>query len=186
MEQKLPTPAQKILDLAKTHGWLTAVNWNEDTSGNPFVSVELGRRDPTYVVQLSWHSRQTQGRSLRLFSAVWRCVPASHLDADRRAHYWQDLPSLKALRELVESTPVLPADPYERIPADQIPAGALIWDHRGGHQEFMGIEESGIGDLCYVQYRCPNTEVTGRFALLHTAERVKLAAGQVDGITQGA
>ncbi|MEV0237524.1 hypothetical protein [Nonomuraea sp. NPDC050786] len=176
MEKKLPGVAQKLVDLAQAQGWLTAVNWNEDTDGNPFVSVELGRKDPEYHVQLSWHSRQTQGRSLRLFTSLWRCVPASHLDVDRPRHSWRDLSSLKMLRETIESTPVQEVEKYESVPADQIPAKALIWDHRGRHQEFLEIEESGIGGLWYARYRCPDTGREGRFAIYSRTELVKLVA----------
>jgi hypothetical protein len=77
----LPKAAAGLLDAAREAGWLWALSWQADTSGNPFVSLHLGyledapAEDPdmlaalrAYQIRATWHTRDTG--TLRLFSLI--------------------------------------------------------------------------------------------------------------------
>lgn len=98
---QLPKGARDLLELAQTQGWRSAWGADTDTEDNPFVSVALIRRAPEWEVRVTWHTRATRGKSFRLFSMIWRHVPL-----EGRGHYWQDIPSLRALRQTIQDNPV--------------------------------------------------------------------------------
>lgn len=140
MDQTLPRAAQRILDAATAAGWMTRVVWQADSDDLPFVTLELGRALPMYVATLTWHSRPTSGKSLRLFSALWRWAPASHTDDDQVGHGWADV-SLKRLEEVIAALPVAEQDPYVVRRADELEPGTMLWDWRGRHGTFTGMEQ---------------------------------------------
>lgn len=97
----LPKAAQNLVALAKEHGWKIAGATGEDGSGNPFAEFKLQRLAPEWEIRVVWHTRATGGKSFRLFSKIWRHVPL-----EGRGFYWQDAPSLKAVRQTILDNPV--------------------------------------------------------------------------------
>lgn len=100
-ELELPKAARDLIAHAKANGWKAGALAGEDTGGNPYVTVEIFRGEPLYVIRVTWHSRATGGRSLRLFSKIWRHVPVEGV-----GFYWQDAPSLKAITSKISENPV--------------------------------------------------------------------------------
>lgn len=98
---ELPKAANDLITTATAAGWGHVTNWGVDTGENAYVSVEVARREPLYHVRITWHSRATGGRTLRLFSKIWRHVPV-----EGRGHDWQDAPSLTKIRESIAGNPV--------------------------------------------------------------------------------
>ncbi|MFD9948768.1 hypothetical protein ACFWYW_47050 [Nonomuraea sp. NPDC059023] len=98
---KLPKAAQDLLALAKNNGWAVAGAADIDTGGNPFVTLLFKRLNPEWEIKVTWHSRATGGKTLRLFLLIWRHVPLQG-----PGHYWRDAPSLKAIRQVIIDNPV--------------------------------------------------------------------------------
>lgn len=103
-KRELPGAAKFMIETAADAGWLHVINWDADTAGHEFVSVEIGRSTPLYIMRITWHSRPTGGRTLRLFSKIWRHVPAE--PGSPGGFWWVDAPSLKKLREVIMANPV--------------------------------------------------------------------------------
>lgn len=98
---ELPKAARDLVALAKENGWSVTGATSEDTGGNPFVTLELKRLEPEWEIRVTWHSRSTGGKSLRLSGLIWRHVPLEGI-----GHYWRDAPSLKAVRQAIVDNPV--------------------------------------------------------------------------------
>ena len=99
----LPKAARDLVNLAKDHGWKVTGAANMDSGGNPFVDLRLQRLAPEWEIRVTWHTRATGGKSFRLFSNIWRHVPLQG-----QGFYWQDAPSLKAVRQVILDNPVEP------------------------------------------------------------------------------
>lgn len=179
MDKKLPAPAQKLVDLAEANGWFIGWSWDEDSAGDPFVSVELARNDPLFHVKLTWHSRATNGKSLRLFSKIWQTAPASHLDR-REGHYWADAPSLKVLAEAIVELPVKEVEPYKEVAARDLEPGAMLWAFTGRHARFTGLEpytsSSTRDDWKYLTWEDPDDDTISRLLLTWDGTKVKVVA----------
>jgi hypothetical protein len=103
----LPAAADGLLAHAKANGWLTLVQWSPapGEDGQQFVTIQVGRkaddpdsRGPVWHYTLTWHSRDCAPGRLRRFGralAQTPGVPQPH-----------DAPSLKAIREVIDSHPV--------------------------------------------------------------------------------
>lgn len=98
---QLPKGARDLLDLAQAQGWSAIWDAASGTSDNPYVTVVLHRIAPDWVVKVTWHTHATSGKSWRLFSMIWRHVPI-----EGQGHYWQDIPSLRVLRQTIQDNPV--------------------------------------------------------------------------------
>jgi hypothetical protein len=106
----VPTAARDLVELARAAGWLTLVQWCEAADGSPYLSVQLGLREPRHHYQLSWHSfgqlgatdpaGDVSGVRLRLFTRIGSTGGRG-----------QDLPSLKALRHVIDQHRQPLADP---------------------------------------------------------------------------
>lgn len=93
----LPKAARELVDLAESHGWQTLVQWQEDSGGAPFATVQVGRKlndRECWHYRLTWHSRDTG--TLRYQRGVCRTP-------DRMA--WHDAPSLTKIRETITHHP---------------------------------------------------------------------------------
>lgn len=52
----VPKAARDLVEFARDAGWLSLVQWCEAADGSPYLSVQLGLREPRHHYQLSWHS----------------------------------------------------------------------------------------------------------------------------------
>lgn len=100
----LPTAATPLLEALAEAGWPWRVFWQEDTAGHACVSIDmpahdqggkdLTRRMPRRFLSVTWHTRATEGRTLRLFGKLW----------SKHGHV-SDAPSLKAVVAWVTENP---------------------------------------------------------------------------------
>ncbi|MGW6789976.1 hypothetical protein [Streptomyces chartreusis] len=104
----LPSLAAGLLEFAKAHGWVTAVQWTPPGyGGEPFVNVEVGRklgeaeaanhRSDTFHFQLTWHSRDCEPGKLKKFGRILAKTPDNP--------QWHDAPSVKRVREIIHASP---------------------------------------------------------------------------------
>lgn len=103
----LPTAAEGLVTHAKSAGWLTLVQWSPEPGGDgePFVTIQIGRktddpdsRGPVWHYTLTWHSRDCAPGRLRRFGTALAQTPDMP-----QPH---GAPSLKAIREVIDSHPV--------------------------------------------------------------------------------
>lgn len=68
-----PPTMRRLLAGLADGGWRWAVQIGTDSGGDEFHSVEAarGRRDDGERMRVTWHSRATDGATLRLFSASY-------------------------------------------------------------------------------------------------------------------
>lgn len=99
----LPRKARELVDTMQVNGWRWVVRWQRDTAGHAFVTVYTPtRRNPqggyrpdgpqaALAVNVTWHTRATQGKSLRLYSVLWTA-----------SRWWTDAGSLAAVLSWIE------------------------------------------------------------------------------------
>ncbi|MEU1074343.1 MULTISPECIES: hypothetical protein [unclassified Streptomyces] len=102
----MPKAAADLVEHATAYGWKVKSVWGKDSGGAPFVTVMLGRLltgpeltmwgGDRWEYRITWHGRGLPVGRLRLFGgwAVTPESPATH-----------NLPSVKAIREVVMSNP---------------------------------------------------------------------------------
>ncbi|MEV4440433.1 hypothetical protein AB0K09_15690 [Streptomyces sp. NPDC049577] len=103
----LPAAAAGLIAHAHTHGWLADASWRDSSSGEPSVTVQVGRRlTPAeqehylglhWLYRLAWHSRGCTPGGLRLFgqgTAQTPDHPAAH-----------SAPSVRQIREVIAAHP---------------------------------------------------------------------------------
>lgn len=107
-----PKAAVELIDDARAAGWRTALEWGEDSAGEPFLSVQLALAQPYHYFRLCWHSRGQLARvdpaeefirdvsaaRLRLFSKLLTTRGAGALAVDA--------PSVTAIRQIIAAHPV--------------------------------------------------------------------------------
>ncbi len=97
-----PKALTELLEVAKEHGWSARVLAGKDNAENEYLTVEVWRSPlPMWTMIITWHSRPTGGKSLRLFSKIWRHVPV-----EGRGFTWVDAPSLVKIRETIAKHPL--------------------------------------------------------------------------------
>ncbi|SRR6266568_3825358 len=106
-----PKAAVELVEHAIAAGWKTALEWGEDSAGEPFLSVQLAIAEPYHYFRLCWHSRGQLARvdpaeeftrdvsaaRLRLFSKLLTTRGAGAPAADA--------PSVTAIRQIIAAHP---------------------------------------------------------------------------------
>lgn len=67
-----PAALRQVQREAANAGWLTMITGGEDSRGHRYLTLDGLSRDRERAVRVTWHSRPTDGRSLRLFSSMLR------------------------------------------------------------------------------------------------------------------
>ena len=93
----LPKAALELIASAAERGWRIGVGHGRDSGDSPFVTIQLGIKDPDWRYQITWHTRDTG--TYRLFSKICR----------GGGHWWADAPSVKAIRAHITETEVVAA-----------------------------------------------------------------------------
>jgi hypothetical protein len=110
-----PKAAVELVEHAIAAGWKTALEWAEDSEGEPFLSVHLAIAEPYHYFRLCWHSRgqlprvdpeqeptrDVSGARLRLFSKSLTTRGAGAPAAEA--------PSVKAIRQTIAAHPATAA-----------------------------------------------------------------------------
>lgn len=91
-----PAAMRRLLAALVTGGWTHAVSIGEDTGGSEYHSIDAIRGDEK--IRATWHSRATNGATLRLFSAM-------HLPADYRDGGWRQYLTAAYLTERAHAAP---------------------------------------------------------------------------------
>lgn len=66
----LPAAMARLVAALDEAGWTSAYGWGRDSVDHLFVTLEARSPDRFERVRVTWHSRPTGGRTLRLFSAI--------------------------------------------------------------------------------------------------------------------
>ncbi|MFJ4678992.1 hypothetical protein [Kitasatospora sp. NPDC088783] len=102
---KLPEAAAALLECAQDHGWTTSTAWGRRSDGDPTLTVQLlYRRTPKEVWKfdhLTWTAFGT-GTSMRRLGSGLASTP--------RHPRWHDAPSLKRIREIIETNTAQPSE----------------------------------------------------------------------------
>jgi hypothetical protein len=94
-QPSLPKAAVELIRCAADHGWRIGVGHGLDSGDSPFINIELGINDPSWLYRLTWHTRGTG--TYRLFTKICR----------GGGHWWRDAPSVEAIGAHIASTEVV-------------------------------------------------------------------------------
>lgn len=99
----MPKAAAQLLDTARAAGWALLAVTHHDSSGSPYLKVQVAHPRPgdrPWFYEATWHTRGTG--TYRLFGRVMARTP------DRPAPH--DGPSITAIRALIEANPATEAN----------------------------------------------------------------------------